>query len=260
MTLPHHQPIRELMVSPDAGQQLRAGAERLLAWDLTAAQLAELELLTSGAFFPLRGFLTQADCDSVAEGMRLTSGALWPVPVVLDVAAEFADRVEPGEDIALRGPQGAVLAILSVTDKWRPEGGGPPAVSGESSQPGATFGVVRLGGPVKGLPAVGDAGHGPNGWRAHFRTQDCKRVLACDPADEVAAARLADELGAVLLPLKIAPFHIGPRAALWQALVCRNHGATHLLLPADPATQALLRQYREEVGLVLVEPEDATGL
>ncbi len=262
--LPHHQPIRALLVSPEAGQKLRAEAARMAAWDLTPRQSADLGLLIGGGFFPLRGFLTQADYDSVLAGMRLASGALWPMPLALEVDADFAARVEPGEDIALRSPGGAVMAILSVTDKWSPDG------AEGADLPGAA-GPICLGGPVKGLQVkglqveglegaglegAGDAHPGPNAWRARFRAQGCERVLACDPADAAAAARLAGELGAELLTVGAEPRHAGPREALWQALVRRNHGATHLLLPADPAAQALLRQYRDEIGLELVEAGD----
>ncbi|KRW97373.1 transcription antiterminator BlgG [Paracoccus sp. MKU1] len=263
MSLPHHQPLRALLVSPEAGQKLRAEAARLAAWDLTSRQLADLDLLTGGGFFPLRGFLTQADYDSVLAGMRLTSGALWPMPVVLEVGVDFADQVEPGEDIALRGPDGAVMAILSVTDKWSPDRARETESlfgSAEPSHPAAALqraaGPVCLGGPVKGLQGADDARHGPNGWRAHFRAQGCARVLACDPADVPVAAPLAGALGAELLTVGAEPRQAGAREALWQALIRRNHGATHLLLPADPAAQALLRQYGDEIGLELVEAGD----
>ncbi|GEK66914.1 transcription antiterminator BlgG [Paracoccus denitrificans] len=262
MNLPHHQPIRALLVSPEAGQKLRAEAGRMAAWDLTARQMADLELLTGGGFLPLRGFLTQADYDSVLAGMRLTTGALWPMPVVLEVGADFAAQVDPGEDIALRGPDGAVMAILSVTDKWSPDRAREAELlfgSADPAHPGVTLqraaGPICLGGPVKGLPGAGDTRRGPNGWRAHFRAQGCERVLACDPADAAAGGRLAGELGAELLAVGAEPRHAGGRETLWQALIRRNHGATHLLLPADPAAPALLRQYRDEIGLELVDGE-----
>ncbi|UFM66448.1 transcription antiterminator BlgG [Paracoccus sp. MA] len=262
--LPHHTPIRALHVSPEAGQKLRAEAGRMPACRLTGRQLADLQLLVSGGFAPLRGFLTRADHDAVLDRMRLASGTLWPVPVVLDVGADFAGTVEPGEDIALCDPQGAVMAILSLTDKWHPDktreaeslfGTADPA------HPGVAWlqrevGPVYLGGPVKGLDAAGDIGRGPNGLRADFRQRGCPRVLACDPADEAAAGHAARRIEAELLATAGAPTrHAGAREALWQALIRRNHGATHLLAPRDPAALALLRDHCEELGLTLVGPE-----
>jgi CMP-2-keto-3-deoxyoctulosonic acid synthetase len=75
------------------------------SWDLTPRQLCDLELLMNGGFNPLKGFLSEADYDGVVETMRLADGTLWPMPITLDVSEEFAERVEIGEDIALRDPK-----------------------------------------------------------------------------------------------------------------------------------------------------------
>jgi sulfate adenylyltransferase len=75
----------------------------------------------NGGFNPLKGFMGQADYDSVVENMRMTDGTLWPMPITLDVSEAFADTVEPGQDIALRDAEGVILAILSISDKWSPD-------------------------------------------------------------------------------------------------------------------------------------------
>ncbi|MBU2823842.1 adenylyltransferase, partial [Acidithiobacillus ferrooxidans] len=53
---------------------------------LTARQRCDLELLLTGAFAPLEGYLDAADWQSVLQDMRLGNGTLWPIPVVLDVS------------------------------------------------------------------------------------------------------------------------------------------------------------------------------
>ena len=60
----------------------------------------------------------EADYDRVVAEMRLADGALWPMPITLDVSEAFADKVDPGQDIALRDAEGVILAIMSVSDKW----------------------------------------------------------------------------------------------------------------------------------------------
>ncbi len=52
--------------------------------------------------------------------MRTADGTLFPIPITLDVSEAFADKVEPGQDIALRDQEGVILAILSISDKWVP--------------------------------------------------------------------------------------------------------------------------------------------
>src|SRR3954454_16209543 len=64
------------------------------SWTLTPVQLCELELLATGAFSPLAGFLGRADLASVCERMRLADGTLWPIPVMLDVNDEVAPAAE----------------------------------------------------------------------------------------------------------------------------------------------------------------------
>ncbi len=126
MQIPNHVPIPELYVSYESAQKLKAEAGDLPSWDLTPRQICDLELLMNGGFHPLKGFMTEADYDRVVDEMRLTSDALWPMPITLDVSEAFAGEVEPGQDIALRDQEGVILAILSVTDKWTPDLPIPP--------------------------------------------------------------------------------------------------------------------------------------
>ena len=53
--------------------------------------------------------------------MRLTDGSLWPMPITLDVDQKFADAIGDARQIALRDPEGVVLAILDVEDRWQPD-------------------------------------------------------------------------------------------------------------------------------------------
>ncbi len=121
MTSSNLAPISELYVSYDSAAKLKREAGDLPSWDLTPRQICDLELLMNGGFSPLKGFLTEADYDGVVKDMRLTNGALWPMPINLDVSEAFAGKIETGQDIALRDQEGVILAIMSVTDKWSPD-------------------------------------------------------------------------------------------------------------------------------------------
>ena len=87
-------PIPELYVSYDSAQKLKSEAADLVSHDLSPRQICDLELLMNGGFNPLKGFLTEADYDGVVENMRMADGALWPMPINLDVSEEFAEGVE----------------------------------------------------------------------------------------------------------------------------------------------------------------------
>ena len=129
------------------------------SWDLTDRQLCDLELLLNGGFSPLSGFLTEADYEPVLTDMRLADGSLWPMPVTLDVTEEFAEGVSVGDSIALRDPEGVMLAALHIEDMWHPDREREAeAVFGTTNleHPGVEFllnrsNPVYLGGRVEGV-------------------------------------------------------------------------------------------------------------
>ncbi len=109
------------------------------------AELADLQLLLSGAYAPLTGFMSRADLTSLSRRGRLADGTPWPVPVTLQVPAALADGLDPADParraVVLTDGEGAPVAAMDVTDVW----------------PGRE-GLVGVGGAVRRL---GDGGHGP---------------------------------------------------------------------------------------------------
>jgi sulfate adenylyltransferase len=118
---PHGGTLVDLIASEDRAAELKAESAHWPSWDLTPRQLCDLELLVNGAFSPLRGFLGQSDYESVCSTMRLADGTLWTLPVVLDVPEEVAEGLSPGSSLALRDPEGVMLAAIEVTELYRPD-------------------------------------------------------------------------------------------------------------------------------------------
>jgi sulfate adenylyltransferase len=191
MSLSNHAPIPELYVSSDSAQKLKIEAGNLPSWDLTPRQVCDLELLMNGGFHPLKGFMGQADYDNVVANMRTADGTLFPIPITLDVSEAFADKVAPGQDIALRDAEGVILAILSISDKWSPD----KALEAEKvfgaddlAHPAVNYlhnaaGKVYLGGPVTGIqqPVHYDfkaRRDTPNELRALFRKLGWRKIVA----------------------------------------------------------------------------------
>ncbi|MDE2024799.1 MAG: bifunctional sulfate adenylyltransferase/adenylylsulfate kinase [Gammaproteobacteria bacterium] len=112
---------KDLFVPADRQDALKAAAQAFPSWDLTPRQLCDLELLLNGGFAPLTGFLTRADYDRVVDDMRLADGTLWPMPITLDVTREFAHKLKTGGSVALRDPEGVLIAVLDVEDSWEPD-------------------------------------------------------------------------------------------------------------------------------------------
>src|ERR1700733_11151502 len=87
---------------PSADQaRVRANAAKLPTVTLGARELADLEMLASGAFSPLTGFMDQADYVRSRDEMRLASGVPWSIPITLGVDETTARSLKPGADIAL---------------------------------------------------------------------------------------------------------------------------------------------------------------
>ncbi len=191
MTAPNLVPIPELFVSFDSAAKLKHEAAELPSWDLTPRQVCDLELLMNGGFNPLKGFLTEADYDNVVENMRLADGTLWPMPITLDVSEEFAAKIEADQDIALRDPEGVILAILSVSDIWTPDKAREAEKvygADDIAHPAVNYlhnkaGKVYLGGPITGIqqPVHYDfrgSRNTPNELRAYFRKLGWRRIVA----------------------------------------------------------------------------------
>ncbi|MGH3277326.1 MAG: hypothetical protein ACRDNZ_23740, partial [Streptosporangiaceae bacterium] len=113
-------------------------------WSMTESQLADLELLLSGAFAPLDGFMTAADVAAVMEAWRLADGTPFPIPVTLDIPADAIPA--DASHLALADPEGTPLAILRIIERSPMPPGATPADTTTASDGAAS--LVRLAGPV----------------------------------------------------------------------------------------------------------------
>ncbi|HUL75681.1 MAG TPA: adenylyl-sulfate kinase [Vicinamibacteria bacterium] len=266
---PHGGRLAPLMASPARVADLVAHAKEMASWSLAPRQLADLELLLSGAFSPLRGFMGRAEAESVRRDMGLVDGTFWPAPVTLEVSEDAAKGLAPGRPLGLRDGEGVLRAVLHVEEVWRAEG---PAAA-----------VVSVAGRVEGVeaphhydflelratPSVLREQLARWGWRkvAAFHTGEvlhrAEHELTLAAARELEASVLvqlcvaADSwwdaghysrircLQAVmkayppgtahlnLLPL--APREAGARDLLLNAVVAQNYGCSHFLVRGSAA-------------------------
>ena len=150
------------MAAPERAAELKGHSREWPSWDLTARQICDLELLLSGGFSPLTGFLNKSDYEGVCHNMHLRCGALWPMPITLDVSEEFAKKLTPGSSqVALRDPEGVMVAVLHVEEIWQPDRAAEAkAVFNTTSKlhPGANYTIHQsnpwyVGGRVEGVQA-----------------------------------------------------------------------------------------------------------
>ncbi|HSM89165.1 MAG TPA: sulfate adenylyltransferase, partial [Desulfobacterales bacterium] len=110
--------IVNLVVDDGRAALLKDIALSLPDISLNERHLCDLELLATGGFSPLRGFMTRADYAPVLDRMRLQNGSLWPLPICLDVDEIKAQRLEAGQSAALRDAEGVLLAVIHIEDIW----------------------------------------------------------------------------------------------------------------------------------------------
>ena len=111
---PHGGTLVNRVASGDEKVKLTEEAKGLRRIDLTAKQSCDLEMIGIGAFSPLRGFMGEADFRSVCTDMKLASGDIWPIPILLCV--DKSDAPSVGDRVALHAPNGTLQAVMEVEE------------------------------------------------------------------------------------------------------------------------------------------------
>ncbi|MGB2752102.1 MAG: bifunctional sulfate adenylyltransferase/adenylylsulfate kinase [Pyrinomonadaceae bacterium] len=112
----------DLVVNQQERSQLIAEASNLPSLQLTERSVCDFELLATGGFSPLDGFMRQADHERVVAEMRLSDGTVFPIPITLPV--DHFDGLELDKRIALRDAHNDLLGVMTVEEiyEWsRPE-------------------------------------------------------------------------------------------------------------------------------------------
>jgi sulfate adenylyltransferase len=262
------------------------------AWTPGEAQLGELELITSGAFAPLGGYLSTADLITVAARGELADGTPWPVPVTLTVPASAV----PGDasHLVLQDPEGSPLAVVDISERVPIESPGQPVaalrLAGSvtalrAPEHGPFRGLRRAPAGVRaelaGRPVLTLATRRPLGQRQigqlrHLAGQLKARILllplVAGPAGVVtrpealvravlAAARELPD-GTLVVPVPLPPRPNADEELAALVVVAAAYGATHLLTEAAGHGDAGVSRVRSEesefkkLGVeVLTEPE-----
>ncbi|HUL65411.1 MAG TPA: sulfate adenylyltransferase [Burkholderiaceae bacterium] len=173
--------LRPLLLEPEARQAELARAQTLPRVPVSSRERGDLIMLGIGGFTPLDGFMTHADWESVCDGMRLTSGVFWPIPITLSAEPVAASGYRTGQDVALVDAQdGTILATMCVTEKYSIDKAHECATifrTTDLEHPGVKLvmeqPVVNLAGPVKVLSLGGF----PEKYGALFMTPAQTRAL-----------------------------------------------------------------------------------
>jgi sulfate adenylyltransferase len=169
-TLPHGGTLVSRLLSQAEAEALLERAEALPPLRLDARTVADLELIATGAYSPLTGFMGRLDYLRVLEDMRLDRDLAWPLPITLRVtsAAGLGDRT------TLKARDGTTLGVLEVREVF---------THSKAAEAKAVYGTEDPNHPgVAQLYAQGDLLVGGDVWLAR-RTPPAFPELAFDPLD-----------------------------------------------------------------------------
>lgn len=126
MANPPHGGVLKDLLARDAPRhdELEKESETLPAIVLTERQLCDLELILNGGFSPLEGFMSEEDYNGVVENLRLKNGALFSMPICLDISPKFVEalKLKAGGRVTLRDfRDDRNLAILTIADIYKPD-------------------------------------------------------------------------------------------------------------------------------------------
>ncbi len=155
--------LKPLLLQGDALQAEQARAATLPKVNVSSREAGDIIMMGIGGFTPLDGFMTRADWEGVCDGMKMTSGLFWPIPITLSTDEVAAQAIKEGQDIALvDGERGEILATMRVTEKYSIDKAHECMMvykTTDLEHPGVKMvmeqGAVNLAGPLKVL-SLGD--------------------------------------------------------------------------------------------------------
>ncbi len=113
MIAPHGGKLINQLVSEQKKQEIIAEKNQWQTLPLNRSLTKDVKNIGRGAYSPLTGFLKEKDFLNVVNDMRLASGVVWPIPIILDINETDKKRLESKQQILLLDHNQQPLAILS---------------------------------------------------------------------------------------------------------------------------------------------------
>ncbi|HFE39537.1 MAG TPA: sulfate adenylyltransferase [Gammaproteobacteria bacterium] len=111
--------IHALLLTGAALEAEKQRAQGLKKVSISSREVGDLIMMGIGGFTPLKGFMTHADWQGVCDGMKMSNGLFWPIPITLSTDRSTADTLSVGEDIALYDAErDEIIATMTMTEKY----------------------------------------------------------------------------------------------------------------------------------------------
>jgi sulfate adenylyltransferase len=116
---PHGGVLVDRVVPEEERRERSMEAAELPKVPLNARALSDLQMISTGVFSPLEGFMLREEYEGVVEDMRLKDGLAWSLPVTLSVDEEQAGALAEGFEIALVDGTGEPVATMMLREMFR---------------------------------------------------------------------------------------------------------------------------------------------
>lgn len=110
-------PLVRRILSPDEREEILRAEAKYPSLVVDGDTLLDLENLATGAFSPLEGFMGPEALESVVQEMRLPTGEVWSLPILLQQPER--PPLAGGERALLRDAQGRAFGIIDVEAVYR---------------------------------------------------------------------------------------------------------------------------------------------
>ena len=108
--------VNLLVFEEEEKKELKERILYLKSIQLSNRFVCDLEMLATGAFSPLDRFMGREDYEGVVKEMRLKSGLLFPIPIILPLKKEIVRKLKEGEWVVLRDPYNVPLALMRIEE------------------------------------------------------------------------------------------------------------------------------------------------
>ena len=115
---PHGGDLVDRVVPEEERRERSMEAAELPKVALRPRALSDLQMISTGVFSPLEGFMLRDEYEAVVEDMRLGNGLAWSLPVTLSVDEEQAGRLSEGSEIALVDGTGEPVATMVLRELY----------------------------------------------------------------------------------------------------------------------------------------------
>jgi len=115
---PHGGELIDRVVPEEEIRERSMEAAELPKVPLSPRALSDLQMISTGVFSPLEGFMLRDEYEGVVEDMRLQSGLAWSLPVTVSVDEEQAGGLSEGSEVALVDGSGEPVATMVLREMY----------------------------------------------------------------------------------------------------------------------------------------------